>query len=217
MDRSYNPPPIVWLKMTDYMHAWLQYELGGGARIKSQKVVCVQDIPGARDVLMMETDEDTMEPRKVTNAMSGTRKNCVCLGLELDPAVVEELYGLTEKQMALFVPVECPRRCLTKNGVLRPWTLDVCFGRDQATAMQRLLKQEFWNAVDRHNLDYARKMKGEKYPAVDMIESFCRLTGTPDLYVDAIRREWQRRVKRGETTTPPKYVEKVVTILDKPK
>jgi len=202
-EKAYKTPPIVWLKVTDYMHAWLQYELGGGARIRDQRVVSVQHIPGARAVLRMETEEDIMEPRRVLNAMSGTRHNCLVCGLDLDPAVIEQTYGMTAATMKLFVPIEAPKMCLTKHGVLRPWTLDICLGKEQASAMQRLLRGEFWKAVDAFNLRYARKMEGRKYPQVDMIEAFCQETGTPDIYVDAMRREWQRRVKRGETTPPP--------------
>lgn len=202
-EKTYKVPPIVWLKITDYMHPWVQYDLGGAARVKNQLVVSVQHLRGARDVLKMETVEDMMEPKKVGNAMSDRRKNCLEAGLVLDPGVIERTYGLTAEMMKLFVPVECPKMCLTKNGVLRPWTLDVCLGREQANALQRLLRREFWNAVDEFNLEYARKMNGRKYPQVDMIEAFCRETGTPDIHVEAMRREWQRRVKRGETTTPP--------------
>ena len=202
-NKTYRTPPIVWLKMTDYIHGWLQHELGGAAMVGDQRVVCVQDLPGARDVLRMETLEDMMEPGKTANAMSDTRKNCLCAGMALDPAVVERQYGITQEAMKLFVPVECPKRRMTKNGVLRPWTLDTCLGKEQASALQRLLRGEFWKAVDTFNLGYARKMGGRKYPQVDMIEAFCQETGTPDLYVETIRREWQRRVKRGETTPPP--------------
>ena len=197
MAKTYQVPPIVWLKMTDYMHGWLQYELGGGARIKDQKVVCVQHLPGARSILKMESLEDMMERGPVGNAMSATRKNCICAGLEIDPDVMEREYKATKELMKLFVPIECPKMCLTKKGVLRPWTLDVGLQKDQATAMQRLLRNEFWNAVKEFDERYAEDMGGEKYPAREMVEEFCRETETPGLYVEAIRREWQRRCKRG--------------------
>ena len=202
-EKSYRVPPIAWLKVTDYMHAWLQHELGGGARIGDQRVVCVQHLPGAREVITTETENDTMEPKPVVNAMSATRRNCIIAGLEMEPVVVERLYCITAQQFRLFVPIECPLMCLTSRGVLRPWTLDISFGKEQAREMQRLLRREFWRAVDTYNLKYAEKMNGKKYAQVDMIEAFCQETGTPDLFVDAMRREWQRRVKRGETTTPP--------------
>lgn len=195
-EKKYKTPPIVWLKITDYMHGWLQYELGGGAKIRDQRVVCVQHLPGARAVLRMETVEDMLERKPIGNAISGTRKNCMEAGLDINPDVMDREYGVTREAMRLFVPIECPQMCLTKRGVLRPWTLDVCFGKEQATSMQKLLRQEFWRAVERYDADYAQRLGGAHYPAVDMIESFCADTGTPDMYVEAMRREWQRRKKR---------------------
>ena len=195
-EKVYDVPAIVWLKMTDYMHGWLQWELGGEARVKDQRVVCVQHLPGARAILRMETVEDMMEKKPIGNVMSGTRKNCMEAGLNIDEDVMAREYGVTREAMKLFVPVECPKMCLTKSGVLRPWTLDVCLSREQAAAMQRLLRNAFWQAVEEYDAEYARKMNGKKYPAVDMVEEFCMDTETPDLYVEAIRREWQRRVKR---------------------
>lgn len=195
-EKVYDVPAIVWLKMTDYMHGWLQWELGGEARVKDQRVVCVQHLPGARAILRMETVEDMMEKKPIGNVMSATRKNCMEAGLNIDEDVMAREYGVTREAMKLFVPVECPKMCLTKSGVLRPWTLDVCLGREQAAAMQRLLRNAFWQAVEEYDAKYARKMNGKKYPAVDMVEDFCGETETPDLYVEAIRREWQRRVKR---------------------
>lgn len=202
MEKNYKIPPITWLRMTDYMHGWLQHELGGGARIKDQRVVCVQHLPGAREVLRMETVEDMMEKMPAGNAMSGTRKNCLCAGMELDAGVIEREYGMTKELLKLYVPIECPKMCLTKNGVLRPWTLNVCFGKEQATALQKLLRREFWKAVEEYDAEYARKMDGRKYPAIDMVEDFCMDTDTPDMYTEAIRREWQRRCKRKPTPTP---------------
>lgn len=196
MDKNYKTPPIVWLKVTDYMHGWIEYELGCAARVKDQRVVCVQDLPGARDVLRMETTEDVMDRRPVGNAMSATRRNCLTVGLELDGKVIEQEYGVSRESLKLFVPVECPRRCMTRNGVLRDWGGDVCLGKEQTSAMQRLIRNEFWKAVEEFDRKYAERMGGEHYPAVDMIEAFCAETRTPDLYVDAMRREWQRRVKR---------------------
>ena len=197
MEKNYKLPAITWLKMTDFTHGWLQYELGGALRIKDQLVLSVQHLPGAREVLRMETVEDLMDRQPVGNSMSATRKNCIDAGLDLDPTVVERMYGLTKDSLKLYVPIECPKMCLTKNGVLRPWTLDVNFGQRQATSLQRLLRQEFWKAVEEFDGRYAEKMDGKRYPAVNMIEDFCAETNTPDLYVEAMRREWQRRVKRG--------------------
>lgn len=189
-------PAITWLKVTDYMHAWLQYELGGTLRIGGQLVLSIQHLPGAREVLRMETVEDMLEQCPVGKSMSDTWKNCIQDGLDLDPDIVEKMYGINKNSLKLFMPIECPKLCLTKNGVMRPWTLDVNFGKRQAKALQDLLRNEFWNGVMKYNDAYAKKLGGKWYPAVDMIEDFCADTKTPDLYVEAMRREWQRRVKR---------------------
>ncbi len=196
MEKDYKLPAIAWLEMTDYTHGWMQSRLGGGARIGNQRVISVMHLPGAKELLKMETKEDYMDRVRVKNAMSGTRRNCIDLGLKLDPDIVKQLYGVTAEDLALYVPVECPKMCLTKNGVLRPWTLDVCFGTKQAVALQRLIKKEFWNDVEKFNMEYAQRLNGKKYPAVDMIWDFCKETETPDMYVDAIRREWQRKQKK---------------------
>jgi hypothetical protein len=64
--------------------------------------------------------------------------------------------------------------------------------------MQKLLSEAFWKGVEDFDRDYAEKQNGARYAAVDMIEAFCVDTGTPDIHVDALRREWQRRVKRAK-------------------
>lgn len=196
MEKDYKLPAIAWLKMTDYTHGWMQDRLGGGARVGKQRVISIMHLPNAKELLKMETEEDYMEAKKIGITMSGTRRNCIDLGLKLNPDIVKQLYGVTSEDLALYVPVECPKMCLTKNGVLRPWTLDVCFGAKQAIALQRLLKSEFWHSVEMFDKEYAIQLQGKKYPAVDMIEDFCKETETPGEYIDAIRREWQRRVKR---------------------
>ena len=202
MEKKYKAPPIVWLKVTDYMHGWLQHELGGSVRVREQRVVSVQHLPGARAVLRMETVEDMMEKRPVDNAMSATRHGCYTAGLALDADVMKKEYGVTREQLQLFVPVECPKMCLTKNGVLRPWTNDVCLGKEQASALMRIIRDAFWQAVTEYDQDYAQLLEGKSYPAVDMIEAFCKETETSDMYVDAMRREWQRRQKRNKKGTP---------------
>jgi len=195
-------PAIVWLKVTNYMHGWIQRELGGGLRIGDQRVVSVQHLPGARDILSMEAAEGAQQ-HPVDIAMSAEWKNCIEAGLELEEGTMEREYGITRETLKLFIPIECPKMCLTKNGVLRPWTLDVCFSPRQASAMKRLLRAAFWDGVARYNREYALKAGGRKYPAIDMIEDFCAETKTPDIYADALRREWQRRVKRSASEKEP--------------
>lgn len=180
------------------MHGWLQWELGGEARIGEQRVVSVQHLPGAREILRMETVEDMMEKKPAGKALSDTRKNCFLAGLEIDADVMLQEYGVTKGLMALFVPIECPKMCLTKNGVLRPWTLDVCLSHEQANALQRLIRTEFWEAVESFDHRYAKEVHGGKYHAIEMIEAFCKETKTPDMYAETMRREWQRRCKRKQ-------------------
>ena len=198
MEKTYKLPSVVWLKVTNYMHGWLQHELGGEARIGGQRVICVAHLNGARDVMRRETVSDMMAPKSVGNSMSSTRRNCLVAGMEIDADTVERMYGMTRESLKLFVPVECPKFCMTKNGVLRPWGHSVCLSREQANALLRLLRDAFWNAVQEFASDYARQHSDEKYAQADMIEAFCQWTGTPDVYAEAMRREWQRRCKRNE-------------------
>ena len=196
---KYTLPAIAWLKITDYMHGWVSYELGSDQMIRNQRVICIQHLEGARAVLRMRTVEDMMERRPVGNAMSGTRHNCMEAGLSIDADTMEREYGLTREKLDLFVPIECPKMCMTKNGVLRPWTLDVCFGHEQTTALLKLIRHEFWEAVKEYDKRFALMQEGHKYIAKEMLEAFCAETHTPDMYVDAMRREWQRRLKSEKT------------------
>ena len=45
--------------------------------------------------------------------------------------------------------------------------------------------------------EYAKEHAGQKYAQEDMVEAFCKETSTDARHVAAIRREWQRRRKRG--------------------
>ncbi len=189
-------PAICWLKITDFMRPWVEYALGGEVRAGERRVICIQHLPGAREILRMETREEMMEQRTVKLTMSATLRNCIEAGMKLDPSTVERMYGITKEELMTFMPIECPKNCMTMNGVLRPWTLDVYFSRTQAMALQQLIREEFWKAVGEFNERYKRKKKGRWYPQVEMIEDFCAETNTPDVYIEAIRREWQRRVKR---------------------
>lgn len=188
-------PPITWLRVTDYMHGWIQQELTGELKIQEQRVVCVEHLKGAHEVLRMETVEAPVE-RPVGKSISSTFRNCIDAGLDIDEDAMRETYGVTREDLKLYLPIECPPKCLTRNGVLRRWTGDTRFGRQQTSAMQQLLRDTFWEAVERFDRAYAQKMGSKDYPAVDMIEAFCAETKTPDIYVDAMRREWQRRQKR---------------------
>lgn len=200
MSKTYELPPIVWLRVTDFMHGWLQHDLGCAARIGDQHVVTLHHIPAAREALRMETVEDVeLKPMKVGNAMSATRKNMLEAGMAIAPEYIAQTYDLTPEAMKLFVPIECPSRCLTSHGVLRPWTHDVTLGRQQSSELIRIIRAAFWQAVETFNADYARRLGNTKYPSIDMCEAFCRATNTPDIHAEAIKREWNRRVKNGQS------------------
>lgn len=187
-------PAVTWLRVTDYMHNWLEQEFGCNVRIHGRQMICLQDIKGAREVLRMETSEDIVLKQKPTyGSMSATRYSCIHAGLRIDPCVVKDLYGIDNEEMEFYMPIECPRRCITKHGVLRPWTNDVCFGRQQTNAMQKLIREEFFRVLDDYSDDYALEHHGEKYTSIDILEGFCKFTGTSDIYIPTIRREWQRR------------------------
>ena len=205
-ERAYRMPVVVWLKVTDYMHGWLQKELVGGTRIGGKRVVSLQHLDGARDVLRLETCNDVtgdgdgeeveMVPDVQELSMSMNRWSCIDAGLSLDPKAVERHYGIGREDLALFVPVECPRTCLTPDGVLRPWTSDRCFGRQQANELLKILRKAFWRGVADFDREYASRQDGDDYPAIDMIEAFCREMNTSDLHADALRREWMRQRKK---------------------
>ena len=189
-------PAMAWLKVTDYMHGWLEGELGGEVMAHGRRVVSLQHLPGAKAAFRMQATEDTMEPVKVRESMSVTRRNCIEAGMALDEKATTELYGVAREALALFAPIECPKMCLTRHGVLRPWTWDVAFGRQQATKLQGIVRNAFWVAVANFDKEYAEDHGGHKYAAKEMIEAFCEESGTPSYHVDAIRREWQRRRAR---------------------
>lgn len=221
MAKGYNQPPVAWIRIAEYMHGGLQYHLGGEVKVGGRPVICLWHLSGARSVLRMETCADFMlepapdretiavlqtaqggerRPVSLENAMSATRHGVIETGLKLDAEVTERLYGLSREDLHQYIPIECPRLCLTSNGVIRPWTNDVCFGKEQTRALQRLLRDVFWKQVEEYAALYTQKRHGMKYPQVEMIESFCDDTETPDIHIEAIRREWQRRQKRKMST-----------------
>jgi len=217
MEKNLKSPIVVWLRVTDYMHGWIQSDMVGEVRVGEQRVVCLQHLPGVREVMKMRTAPDESSRNKIPNAMSAMRHNCLSAAIEMDADWVKKEYGVTADQLELYVPVECPDMCVNSEGVMRPWLPDVSFSHAQASELQRVLRSAFWQAVARFNHQYARQMNGKRYAAVDMIEAWCTHTHTPDTYVDAMRREWQRRVKRGETVvsksqdaaeTPPTQINK---------
>lgn len=193
VENRYQLPATAWLRVTDYIHGWLQHELGGAIRIGEQYVVCVQHLQGARKILRMETVEDMARGVLVKGAMSGTMHNCIQAGMKIDAGAVQDLYGISVQDMKLYVPIECPKMCLTANGVLRPWTLEVCFSKEQAQQLLALLRGEFWKAVAEFDRMYAAETGDTGYPVIDMVEEFCKFTGTASYHAETIRREWLRQ------------------------
>ena len=199
-------PPVVWLRVTDFMVGWLVHELGGALRVKGRQVVSVQHLPGARDALRMETVDDLVLSPKLdlSRAMSATRYNMLDAGMRIDAPTVERMYGVTREQMEqLYLPIECPKMTLTQHGVLRPWTADVTLSKRQAAALLRVLREAFWQGVGEFDREFARRRQKEgaavPYPAIDMLEAFCEATDTDETCVEAMRREWQRRRKNGQS------------------
>ena len=196
MSKKDKTPAVAWLWMAGYMHTWLEGEFGGSARTHDKPVLSVSVIPGAKDILRMATEEDMLGPENIGISLSASRMSMLEAGLQLDADTVGRMYGATDKDLQLYVPIECPSKTLTKYGVLRPWTHDVRFGRNQANLLRNLLRAEFWKAVEAYDGCYAEEMVGTPYPAIEMVSAFCQATKTPEMYVDEIRREWQRREKR---------------------
>lgn len=199
MERTGKMPVVIWLKVTDYMQSWLQKELGCAHWIKDQRVICVQHLPGAKDTMMMETLDDVATPVPVSIVMSAVRMNIITAGMELDPEVIARDYSLTAESLDGFMPIECPKMCLTQAGVLRPWTLSISMTVKQAMQLQKVLREAFWEAVAAFDAKYAEQAGNNRYPAKEMLEAFCQETGTSDVHVDAMRREWQRRSKKSKS------------------
>lgn len=187
--------------MTGFMRAWLQQELGGDLVVRDQRVVCVQHLPGAREAMRMETLRDA-NGAMTDNSMSALRRNCIEEGMDLDEETIKREYGVTKAAIGQFIPIECPKMRMTEFGTLRPWTLDVCFGKSQAYAILRMLRKAFWAAVEEYSRKYIKKRKKTYFAQIDMIEDFCQDKNISDEYAGEIRREWQRRVKRGDSSVP---------------
>lgn len=192
-------PAIVWLRVTEFIGGWLDYEVGSKVMVNGRRVVCLQHLDGVRDILRMESVDDVeLSPDlPVDLSLSASRYSMLQAAMTLSPEATERMYHLSPEQMQQFVPIECPRLRLTQEGLLRPWSGDAMLGDAQAKALLRLLRHYFWEDVERFAGRYAREHEGEKYAQEDMIAAFCRLTKTSDLHIEAMRREWQRRCKRA--------------------
>ena len=190
--------PIAWLHITGYAHDWLSNEYGGSVRLYGKPVVSIAHLSGAKDILRMETVDDMAAPEDSRLAMSAMRMDCMEAGIALSPETIRRMYGMTAEQLKMFVPIECPKMALTKYGVLRPWNRTTSFGKRQAMALNRLLMKNFWQAIEDYNtaLCEAGKAPGT---AISVIEGFCEKTGTGEIWIEDLRREWQRRVARNKS------------------
>jgi len=199
MDKNGKMPAIVWLRVTGFLRGWLVYEYGSKVMVNGRRVVCLQHLDGVRDILRMETVDDMeLSPDlPVELSLSASRYGLISAAMTLSPEAAERIYHLSLEQLQQFVPIEVPRVRLTEEGLLRPWSGDAMLGDAQAKALLRLLREAFWEDVERFARRYAREHDGEKYAQEDMIAAFCRLTKTSDLHIEAMRREWQRRCKRA--------------------
>ena len=189
-------PAMAWLSMPTYTQDWLNWEFGGEIEVYGRHVLSISHLPGAKALLRREVVEDLMNSGIKTRSLSVTRRNCIEAGLTLDPETTVRIYGLTREALDEFVPIECPKMAMTKFGVLRPWTWDMSFGWHQSVLLQKLLKAEFWRSVAAFDREFAKGQDGAPYPAKDMVEAWCVKSHTSDVHVEAIRREWQRQVKR---------------------
>lgn len=191
-------PAIVWLRVTGFLSGWLDYEFGSKVMVNGRRVVCLQHLDGVRDILRMETVDDTeLSPDlPVELSLSAQRYNMLNAAMTLSPEATERVYHLSSEEMLSFVPIEVPRVRLTQDGLLREWGGDAMLGDAQTKALLRLLREAFWEDVERFARRYAREHEGEKYAQEDMIAAFCKMTRTSELHIEAIRREWQRRCKR---------------------
>lgn len=200
MAKSFKMPAIAWLRVTEFIRGWLDYEFGSKAMVNGRRVVCLQHLDGVRDILRMETVDDMeLSPDlPVELSLSASRYSMLQAAMTLSPEVTERICHLSPEQLQQFVPIEVPRVRLTEEGLLRPWGGDAMLGDAQAKALLRLLREAFWEDVERFSRHYAREHDGERYAQEDMIAAFCKMTKTSELHIEAIRREWQRRCKRAE-------------------
>ena len=188
---SFPTPPVAWLSLTSYMHEWLFSEYGGDIKLYGKPVLSIAHIPEAKELLRKQTQDDIMEDGQTRWSLSAMRMDFLQHGVELGIKGAGGL-ELTREQLGTFLPIECPKMALTPNGVLRPWTRQISFGQKQAFALTKLLRGEFWNAVGEYEKHF-KWPQGAEHTTIAMTEAFCQDTGTPDIYADDLRREWQRQ------------------------
>ncbi len=188
-------PAMAWLWVPGYMIAWLEYEYGGALVYYGRKLLSTWQVSGMKAAMREPTLEDALMNTQEKLSLSAQRMDCLQAGMQVNADTMATVFGMEARELALYVPLECPKMALTKLGVLRPWQRHIAFSRRQARSILALLQREFWGALAAYNEEYARTHEGW-YPAVEMVESFCDDTNTPEVFIAEIRREWQRKEKR---------------------
>lgn len=189
---------ICWLKITDYMQGWMRATLGGPERVKNDPVIHVHTLDGAGAVMMMTTDNEPSWMGVPGNVICDTWHAALSVGMEIDARGMQKELGITREVLAQYLPIACPKNALADDGSIHPWDSDTSFGKEQATALQRLLREAFWESVDNYSREYNKEHLGEKYAQIEMLEAFCKEYHTDDMYIQAMRREWQRRCQRAK-------------------
>lgn len=188
---------ICWLRITDYMRGWARMALGNGKSVKGIPVLDIKSLDGMEQVRLMSTDDELPGDGVPGNVMCDTWHAALTAGIEMDPWGMEQEFGITSEVLDQYLPVECPDYAVGQDGAIRPWDNNTCFGKQQAIAILRLVRETFWASVGNYASEYRKVHFGTKYAQIDMLESFCKDCHIDDTCIEAMRREWQRRSKRG--------------------
>ncbi len=189
---------ICWLRITDYMRGWTRVALGSAKRIKDIPVLDILNLEGAQQVMLLPTDNELPGLGVLGNAMCDTWHAALVAGLEMDTWGMEREFGVTKELLEQYLPVFCPDYAVTEDGTIHSWDNDTSFGKQQSTALLGLIRDAFWSAVGNYADQYKKAHFDAKYAQIDMLESFCKEHRINDMYLEAMRREWQRRCKRGK-------------------
>lgn len=188
--------PICWLRITDYMREWARVALGSQKHVNGIPVLDILNLKGVRPALLMPTINELPGTGAPGNSMCDTWHAALSAGLEVDAWGMEREFGVTKETLEQYLPVACPDYAIAEDGAIHSWDNDTSFGKQQSTALLRLIRDAFWSAVDNHATQYKKSHLGTKYAQIDMLESFCKDYHINDMHLEAMRREWQRRCKR---------------------
>ena len=197
------------------MSTWLEDEYGGALVVYGHRVLSISHLPGVKAILREEVEDNVLlSGAQFSPSLSAIQMDCYEAGLSLNEQAMRERIGVTQDTLSQYLPIECPHLALTKRGVLRPWSGHMAFSKGQAYRLHLVLSGEFWRAVETFDASFALKVSvmcdqsqldegagtssrhKKPYTAIDMITEFCADTGTNDIYIPELRREWQRRMSR---------------------